>query len=264
MRRPDVSARLYHRLLRLYPAGFRNAYSAELVAAFREQRREPRYARAALGSLLFWTDILADLTATATRQHLASDAIPGPRIPRRRESFMGTLTQEITYALRALRRNKGVTVAALLTLAIGIGANTAMFSLVDGVLLRPFPYPDPERLAFVWDSHPVRGWDTFTVSPPNFLDYRDQTDAFEAMTAYYAGTMTLSGGDEPERLRSVNVASDFFQTFGIEPQIGRAFSPEDNEPGNTDIAILSDRLWARRFASDPGVLGGRSPWTALP
>jgi len=168
---------------------------------------------------------------------------------------MGIFLQDVKYALRTLRNSPSLTAAALLTLAIGIGANTAMFSLVDGVLLRPFPYPDPERLVFIWDSNPGQGWDRFSVSPPNFIDYRDQATVFDSMSAYYSTTVTLTGVDEPERIPAARVGPDYFQTFGIAPQIGRAFAPEDNEPGNTGVVILSDRLWARRFASDPAILG---------
>ena len=157
-----------------------------------------------------------------------------------------------------------MTAAALLTLAIGIGANTAIFSLVDTILLRPFPYPDPDRLVTVWDSNPGRGWDTFSVSPPNFIDYREQNTVFESLTAFYSSTTTLTGIDEPERLPMSVVGPYYFQTFGIEPQLGRAFTPEDNDPGKNNVAILSDRLWQRRFGADPEVLGEKITLSGFP
>ena len=247
-------ARLYGLLLRLYPRPFRDAYRAELIATFQAQRREPRYRRPLRGRILFWFDILTDLMASATRRRLASKPVRN-RFPRKREGLVGTWIQDIKYAARGLAKNPGVTAAALLTLAIGIGANTAMFSLVDVVLLRPFPYPEPDRLVMVWDSNPARGWDRFAVSPSNFLDYREQSVAIERMTAYFNGSTTLTGADAPERLPATMVGPDYFQTFGIEPQLGRAFGPEDNEPGRADVAILSDGLWRRRFGADPGVIG---------
>jgi len=175
----EFSTRTYRLLLKPYPSGFRDAYGRQMVAAFEQQRRERRYRDAAVGPLIFWFDILADLSLSAARRRL-SPRFQRPRFPRKRETLMGTLIQDLKYALRGLRQNPGVTIAALLTLAIGIGANTAMFSLVDGILLRPFPYPDPDRLVVVWDSNPGRGWDTFSVSPPNFIDYREQNTGSEA------------------------------------------------------------------------------------
>jgi putative ABC transport system permease protein len=254
MRDRSLSLTIYRTLLHLYPPAFRRAYGEQMVAAFQLQRGERRYAQQRLGALIFWFEILTDLSASAIRRHLAS-RLHHPRFPRKRESVMGTFAQDLRYAVRGLLQHRGLTVAALLTLAIGIGANTAMFSLVDGVLLRPFPYPDPERLVFIWDSNPGRGWNKFSVSPPNFIDYRERNTTFDRMTAYYNTTTTLTGMGEAERLQVSMVGPDYFQTFGIQPQIGRAFTPEDNEPGNNNVTILSARLWSRRFGSDPGVIG---------
>jgi putative ABC transport system permease protein len=261
---PDrFSSMLYRGLLRLYPAAFRRGYGSQMVVAFQCQRRETRYAPRFRGPLLFWFDILVDLMASATRRRCARRP-PTRRFPRKRESLMGTILQDLKYALRSLRRQPGLVIAALLTLAVGIGANTAMFSLVDGILLRPFPYPEPDRLVFIWDSNPERGWDIFSVSPPNFLDYREQNTTLESVTSYYGTTVTLTGVDEPERLRGAMVGPDFFQTFGIQPQIGRAFTPEDNESGNNQVVVLAATLWQRRFGGDPDVLGRTITLSGMP
>lgn len=238
-----------------------------MIAAFEQQRNEPRYAGALAGGLLFWLDILSDLVPSAARRRLASRFVH-PRFPRKRESLMGTLIQDLRYAARSLRHNPGVTAAAVLTLAIAIGANTAMFSLVNGILLRPFPFPEPERLVQVWDSNPGRGWNTFSVSPPNFLDYRRQNTSFESLTSYFNSNTTLTGIDEPERIRATVVGPDYFQTFGVQPQLGRAFAPSDNEPGAEAVVILSARLWNRRFGADASVVGesimlGGEPMTVV-
>ncbi|MGD8328997.1 MAG: ABC transporter permease [Acidobacteriota bacterium] len=254
-RRLSRSSSIYRLLLRAYPEPFRRAYGSEMIAAFEAQRREPRYASALLGTPRFWLDILADLSASATRRRFSPHS-DRPRFPRKRESVMGTLLQDLRYALRGLRHNPGVTAAAVLTLAIAIGANTAMFSLVDGILLRPFAFPEPDRLVQIWDSNPSRGWDYFSVSPPNFVDYREQSSSFESVTSYFNSNTTLTGVEEPERLRVAVVGPDYFQTFGIQPQVGRAFAPSDNEPGANDVVILSAQLWNRRFGGDPDVVGG--------
>lgn len=254
IRRLSRSTSIYRLLLRAYPEPFRRAYGSEMIAAFEAQRSEPRYASPMLGTPRFWLDILADLSASATRRRFSPHS-DRPRFPRKRESVMGTLLQDLRYALRGLRHHPGVTAAAVLTLAIAIGANTAMFSLVDGILLRPFPFPEPDRLVQIWDSNPSRGWDYFSVSPPNFIDYRAQNSSFESMTSYFNSNITLTGMAEPERLRVAIVGPDYFQTFGIQPQVGRAFAASDNEPGADDVVILSARLWHRRFGDDPGVVG---------
>lgn len=257
------SSAIYRLLLLAYPAAFRRRYADQMMVAFRQQRRESRYAVQRLGTLLFWIDILVDLTASASRRRLASRS-DEPRFTRKRENFMATLLQDLRYALRGLRHQPGVTVAAVLTLAVAIGANTAMFSLVDGILLRPFPFPEPDRLVQVWDSNPGRGWNYFSVSPPNFIDYREQNTTFEKLTSYYATTRTLTGASDPERIRAAMVGPDYFQTFGIEPQIGRAFGPTDNEPGNNRVAILSETLWHRRFGGDRGIVGETLTVDGLP
>ncbi len=165
---------------------------------------------------------------------------------------MDTFLNDLRYALRKLLRTPGFTIVAVLTLGLGIGANSAIFSLVDAVLLRPLPYPAPERLmrldALV-HGHPA------PFSGPNFLDFRAQNRVFTDMAAWDPETTTLTGAGEPERLQATDVSAGFFGILGVQPALGRTFRPGDNEPGHTAVVVLSDGLWRQRFGADPGILG---------
>ena len=165
---------------------------------------------------------------------------------------METFLQDLRYAVRALLRAPGFTAAAVLTLALGIGANTAIFSVVNAVLLRSLPYPDPDRLVSVF--HFAKGNET-TMSPANFEDLRAQATSYEAMAAYYGSGLTLTGRDEAVRLEGAEVTGAFFDVLGVRPLLGRGFRPDENEAGKSDVAVLSHSLWKNRFAGDRGVVG---------
>ncbi|HSK75824.1 MAG TPA: ABC transporter permease [Thermoanaerobaculia bacterium] len=167
---------------------------------------------------------------------------------------MTHLLQDLRYGLRGLARSPGFTAAAVLTLALGIGANTAMFSLVDAVLLRPLPYPHPERLVRVRAVNPEKGQDA-NLNPLDFADYRRQARSFKDLAAMATPTFSLTGGGEPERVRGALVSSNFFRAFGARPALGRDFQPRDEQPDAEPVVILSKRLWQRRYNSDPGILG---------
>jgi putative ABC transport system permease protein len=167
---------------------------------------------------------------------------------------MTHLLQDLRYGLRGLARSPGFTAAAVLTLALGIGANTAMFSLVDAVLLRPLPYPEPERLVRVRAVNPEKGQDA-NLNPLDFADYRRQARSFTDLAAMATPTFSLTGGGEPERVRGALVSSNFFRAFGARPALGRDFQPRDEQPDAEPVVILSERLWQRRYNSDPGILG---------
>ncbi|HSN85871.1 MAG TPA: ABC transporter permease, partial [Thermoanaerobaculia bacterium] len=167
---------------------------------------------------------------------------------------MTQLLQDLRYGLRGLARSPGFTAAAVLTLALGIGANTAMFSLVDAVLLRPLPYSEPERLVRVRAVNPEKGQDA-NLNPLDFADYRRQARSFKDLAALATPTFSLTGGGEPERVRGALVSSNFFRAFGARPALGRDFQPRDEQPEAEPVVILSERLWQRRYNSDPGILG---------
>jgi putative ABC transport system permease protein len=163
---------------------------------------------------------------------------------------------DIKYALRGLLKSPGFTLVAILTLALGIGANTAIFSVVYTVLLRPLPFGEPERLVQIWETRPERGWTGVAVSP-NFWDYREQNRTFAGLEAIGGVTdMTLTGLGFPERIRSARVTAGFFRLLRIEPTLGRTFVPGQDQPGGEyhDV-LLSHELWRTRFASDPGIVG---------
>jgi putative ABC transport system permease protein len=169
---------------------------------------------------------------------------------------MNTLLQDLRYGLRMLLKNKSFTAIAVLALALGIGANTAIFSLVNGVLLRPLPFPNAERIVFFEGKNPPAGITDSNISFPDFTDWSQQTDLFASTAAFYTGNSNLGAdGAEPERVPRAGVTSGFFNVLGVQPAIGRSFVAEDDQPDTQTVAIISDGLWKRRFGSDPGIIG---------
>ena len=161
------------------------------------------------------------------------------------------LARDISLAARRLRRSPGFTAAATLTLALGIGANAALFALVDAVLLRPLPYPGPERLVSLWETTPDSS--RLTVAPANLADYR--VPAFESLAAWHDVEMDLSGEGRPENLAGHAVTVDFFTVLGVGPALGRPFLPEEDREGGDRVVVLSDSLWRSRFGADPAIVG---------
>ena len=169
--------------------------------------------------------------------------------------WLETLVQDLRYAIRMLRRSPGFTVVAVLTLALGVGANTAVFSVVNTVLLRPLPYPESERLVQMWSTNPnANRWGTW-VAYPRFVDWRRQSTSFEEMAAVRTWVINLSGGDHPEALFSVVTSSRLFNVLRVQPMLGRTFLQEEDQPGHDRVIVLSYSLWQRRFSSDGAVIG---------
>jgi predicted permease len=171
----------------------------------------------------------------------------------RRVRWIEDLTQDVRYSLRTLRKSPGFTAVAALTLALGIGANTAIFSVVNAVLLRPYPYKDEDRLVCLWETRlpEVPG---FNPSPANFLDWQKQNTVFEQLEAVNVRDFNLIGGANPERIRGMVITHGLFSMLGVRPQIGRDFFPDEDQPGHSNVAILSHELWQRRFGGDPSIL----------
>ncbi len=166
--------------------------------------------------------------------------------------FLETLWQDIRYALRMLRKNPGFTAVAVLTLALGIGANTAIFSLVNGVLLRPLPYRDPDRLTIVWEKNDDGTPEN--VGYATYLEWKAQNKSFQELAIYSSWQPVLQVG-EPEQLNGLRVTSNYFRTLGVHPELGRDFLPEEDVPASLKVVILSHSLWQRKFNSDPGIVG---------
>ena len=171
--------------------------------------------------------------------------------------WLETLLQDIRYGLRQLRRNPGFTIAAVLTLALGIGANTTIFSVVSAFLLRKPPVPGPDRLVELVSKNPNPVWaaEISDDSAPDFEVWRKQTTSYSAMAASVWDEFTLSGGTAPERITGLRVTSDYFRVVGVEPLLGRAFAPGDDETGHDRVVILSEGLWRREFGAERGVIG---------
>jgi putative ABC transport system permease protein len=165
---------------------------------------------------------------------------------------MSTLLQDIRFAFRLLAKSPGFTAIAVLTLALGIGANTAIFSVVNGVLLRPLPFRDPSRLVLIAEKSP---FPVVSTSYENFSDWRDQSNSFERMQAVRSGAITLTGAGEPERLNVQMTTAGLFSMLGINAQVGRTFLPEEDRAGGTPVVLLSYGLWQRRFGGSTEILG---------
>ncbi|MFG1691288.1 ABC transporter permease, partial [Gemmatimonadota bacterium] len=172
----------------------------------------------------------------------------------RTEYTMDIIWQDTKYALRTLQRGKGLIAIAVLSLAIGIGANTAVFSAVDVFMLRPLPYPESDELHTVWVTNQDRGWTQVSFAVPDFLDLRDQSQTMQ-LAATRGGIFNLSGDIDAERLVGQYVTPGFFGVLGVQPALGRAFTPDEARPGNDRVAIISDGVWRRRYGADPSVVG---------
>jgi putative ABC transport system permease protein len=167
--------------------------------------------------------------------------------------MMETLFQDVRFGARMLAKHKGFTAVAVLTLALGIGANTAIFSVVNAVLLKPLPYDNSHELVQIWGTQPQL--DTAPMSPANFLDWREQNRVFERVAAYTGQNLNLSGVADPERIRATRVSADLFELLRVRPELGRAFLAEEDQYGGQRVVILSHGLWQRRFGANPEILG---------
>ena len=166
---------------------------------------------------------------------------------------MGNFMQDVRYAIRMLAKNPGFTIIAVLTLALGIGANTAIFSVVNGALLRPLPYPEPDRLVAL--SEKTANFESSSISYPNFLDWQRHNTSFSAMAAYRQDDLSLTGSGETERVRVGMVSHGFFEILGIRPVLGRLFAAEEDRLGTGRVAIIAGGLWQRKFGSSPDIIG---------
>src|SRR5262245_13357513 len=226
-----IGERVYRRLLRLYPRDFADDYAHEMTRLYRDRVRGEAPASV-------WLALLADLVCTAPREQIS------------------TLVQDVRHAWRTWRRTSMLALAAILTLSLGVGANTAVFSVVHGVLLRPLPYPDADRLVEVFeDNSRAGGGPFFRVSLLNYLSWVERAQSFEALAAFNGRDFTLTEHGDPERIFGSAVTASLFKVLGIAPIVGRSLTAEDENPGAAPVALLAESLWSRAFGKDPAVIG---------
>src|SRR5215469_16372941 len=169
--------------------------------------------------------------------------------------MIDTLFQDIRYAITLLIKKPAFSVVAILGLMLGIGANTAIFSVVNALLLKPLPYRDPGRLVDLWSDNTIDPKAPHAISYTNFVDWREQSQAFEGMAAYTQNDYNLTGSGDPLRLHGVQTTYNLFSLLGVNPMLGRSFLPEDDTPGARPVAILSFSTWQRKLGADRGVIG---------
>jgi putative ABC transport system permease protein len=168
---------------------------------------------------------------------------------------METLWQDIRFGARMLLRNRGFALVAALTLALGIGANSAIFSVVDAILLRPMPFPEPQQLVNIWQPDPNRGIPSGLTSPPEFLEWRDRQHSFQGLSSWKIASRSVRGMEHPEQVWGSEVSANFMQLFGVRPILGRDFLPDDEKPGHGQEVLLSYGLWQREFGGDSSWIG---------
>ncbi|HYO99374.1 MAG TPA: ABC transporter permease [Pyrinomonadaceae bacterium] len=198
------------------------------------------------------SDLLAQELRGIERPVRQEPVVPGAAGGRM--NIMGDLWQDLRYGLRTMLKNPGFTFVAVIALALGIGANSAIFSVVNTVLLRPLPYRDPERLVMVWEDDIKGGYPRDTPAAANYVDWRDQNAVFEGMAAIAEQNFNLTGTGEPEKLEGRRVSANLFSLLGVEPQAGRAFLAEEDQPGRNRVVIISHGLWQRRFGADAKIV----------
>lgn len=253
MNDPGLFLSLYGAVLRLCPRDFRGRYGADLLvtviaregdwAALGFAARQKRRARE------LWA-----LVRSAFGMHGAS------RTPSRSPAKgkpMDHLKTDLQHSLRRLAKSPAFTLVAVLTLALGIGASSAIFSLVDGILIEPLPYADADRLVVIWSEAPGLGVEKMELSDAVYLTYRERSSSFDEVAVWGNRARILTGGDEPVRVEAAEVTPSLFTVLQAQPALGRAFTEEEGGPRGDAVVILSDGLWTSRFGSDPGMLGRR-------
>jgi putative ABC transport system permease protein len=247
----------FRALLRLYPRAFREAYAEDMELLFVERLRELRSPGARVEFLTRTIGNIA-FTAFAERWTRQPPSLPTP-FPKKKGEPMTGFLQDARYAFRLLRRQPAFALFVVLTLAIGIGANSAVFSVVNGVLLRPLPFEESDRLVAIWGRFdPESGFDfpRFVLSNPEYVDYRNHSRAVGEMAAYQQRSTTVgTPGSDPERVPSAAVTSSLFPLLRVQPALGRAFTAQEDTPSGAPVAVLSHGYWRSRFGGDPSIIG---------
>jgi putative ABC transport system permease protein len=234
---PTFSQRMFRAVLRLMPFDFRANYAGEMEAVFAQQRQDIWERGRPLDFLRLWGETLAGIFSTAPREHWE------------------ILKHDTGYALRVMRKNFGFTLMAVITLALGIGANTAIFSVVHAILLRPLPYPDGHQLVFIRQQAQKQGLDDIGFSVHEIQDYREQNQSLTDLVEYHTMSFILYGHGDPDRVRTAVVSANYFDLFEVKPLLGRTFLPDDDKLGAPPVLILSYEYWKNKFGSDPEIVG---------
>ncbi|HZS47629.1 MAG TPA: ABC transporter permease [Blastocatellia bacterium] len=206
-------------------------------------------AQAAAISELLNSDFLASEIARVERRVNLEPTVFGIR----RGNIMTGLLKDISFSFRTMAKKPGFAVIAIIVLALGIGGNTAIFTIVNAVLLQPPPYKNPDRIVMVFETEPELP--KAPITGPNYLDWKDSNNVFEATGVGTAGNANLTGAGEPARLEDEAVSAGFLEVLGVAPQLGRVFTAEEDSPGKSDVALLSNKLWREKFGSDPNIIG---------
>jgi len=249
-----VSTRLIGLLLRLAPRRFRGRYASEMLAVHAERREER-----AGGNRRWWFGLREVVGVLRLVAKLRLDGGPGDEVKTTRGggATMDAILNDFRFALRTLRRNPGFTLAAVVVLGLGIGANTAIFSAANAFLFRPLPFADEDGLALVYETNPEFGWTDAAAAPANALDWREQVEAFQDLALYseWVSEVTHISEGEPELLGLNNVTGNFFDVLGVHAEVGRTFRWDETWEGKDDVVVLSHDLWVSHFGADPSVVG---------
>jgi predicted permease len=269
-----VLVAVYGVLVRAYPARLRHRYGEEMVQVFATRVVDAARLRGMPGLMRFWAGALADVLRGAFLEHVRERWRPSVDVSAMesterngRAVFMRGLGSDVRHGVRSLMRAPAFTLAAVLTIGLGIGANVAIFSVINAVLLRPLPYADPDRLVILWQEMTQRNVKNFPLSPPDLRDYQEQSTQLEGLAGIFSFPQPLSGDGEPVVVQSAIVTPNFFSVMGVRPVLGRDFVPSDADvapaaaPGGAAgpqvnaIVMLSNELWRTRFGGDPTVVG---------
>jgi len=190
----------------------------------------------------------------SSRVRAAGAHAPRPGETHRRTNLVRDILEDAHFGLRAMRKAPALSAAILVILALGIGANAAIFSVVNAVILKPFPYDEPERIVVLWGSNPAEGWGKSRITAADYFDWEALNSTFETTAIFQSAAANLSGTGDPEQLLGARVSASYFDVLGVQPMLGRAFLPEENLPDADPVAILGYGLWRSRFGADPGVI----------
>jgi putative ABC transport system permease protein len=252
-----MRSRLYRLLLRLFPRDMRDEFGAEMEELFVRHRRGAR----GLSVFGLWIAAAADAA-----RHGIGARLDRSRCRSQQEArvLMDLLNHDVRYALRMLLKQRSVTAMMLATLALGIGANTAVFSVVNAVLLRPLPYPEPDALAMVYEKRAAEGVMDNSVSPADFLDWRAMNQSFASLASFSETTADLTGTGDPVQVTLGAVSADFFNVLGIRALHGRTFAPDEDVLGQHRVVVLGHPLWQQRFGGDASIVGRQITLNGIP